>query len=157
MGTFSGVLDGSLLSSIPKEHEAHGLLQKYGAKVYAYADLPTQAKAAVDSYLRDESGWGPQVEQMRFALALWPTAPVGGAVVRMGRRFEPDGDQWQRGFNHYHEWYMKNVPVEQHGREDPWPSLLDVSPDGEFFLDGWHRFHRYVELGLPRVPVLWRV
>lgn len=158
MGTFAGVLGGSLLSSIPKTHTARLLLQRYGAEVYSYADLPPTAKAAVNQLMRDEGGWTVQeLNKRRFAVASWPTDEVGDAVVIMGARFEPDEDHWQHGFKHYHQWYVEQVELPDYSPSNPWPSLLDTSPDGEFFIDGWHRFHRYVQLGMKRVPVVWTV
>lgn len=60
-----------------------------------------------------------------------------------------------KDFEEYHKWYGE---VERHRRVRP--CILNCEEDfftWGLFQDGWHRFHRYVEMGLDKVPVLYYV
>lgn len=54
-------------------------------------------------------------------------------------------------FEEYHKWYIGHCGEEKHTKKNPWPCFLSEFDD-EFFEDGWHRFHRYVDLKMPSIP-----
>lgn len=57
-----------------------------------------------------------------------------------------------KNFEEYHKWYL-GVSKESHTKKNPWPCILSDFDD-EFFQDGWHRFHRYVQLKMPSIPCI---
>ena len=59
-------------------------------------------------------------------------------------------------FMDYHKWYTsyqfnhlkyKNINV--------WPCILSDNLNEELFQDGWHRFHRYVQLKMLSIPCVY--
>ena len=54
-------------------------------------------------------------------------------------------------FADYHTWYMKGIGVEKHTKKNAFPCILSDFDD-EFLQDGWHRFHRYVQLKMSSIP-----
>jgi hypothetical protein len=56
-------------------------------------------------------------------------------------------------FEDYHIWYMNDCGVDKHTKKDAWPCILSDFDD-EFFQDGWHRFHRYIELKMSKIPCI---
>ena len=64
-----------------------------------------------------------------------------------------DPGETHGSFEAYHKWYKPFIE-DKHSAKDPWPSIIDTG--GETFLqDGWHRFHRYVDLKLKKLPFLY--
>jgi hypothetical protein len=58
-------------------------------------------------------------------------------------------------FNEYHKWFVEGG-VEQHTSKGKWACILsNYNADLEFFEDGWHRFHRYVELKCRYIPCVF--
>jgi hypothetical protein len=55
-------------------------------------------------------------------------------------------------FNDYHTWYVSHSR-EKHTRRNAWPCILSDFK-GEFFQDGWHRFHRYIDLKMENIPCI---
>lgn len=56
-------------------------------------------------------------------------------------------------FDEYHKWYIEGGDIPQH--ESLWPIIL--SGDAEIILDGWHRFHSYVDKGIQVVPCVYPI
>lgn len=56
-------------------------------------------------------------------------------------------------FAKYHRWYLGHV-TDKHPPEDRWPAILDWQ-GAAFLQDGWHRFHRYLDLGVEELEFLY--
>jgi len=55
-------------------------------------------------------------------------------------------------FEDYHNWYV-GYGREKHTRRNAWPCILSDVKD-EFLQDGWHRFHRYIDLKMEKIPCI---
>jgi GNAT superfamily N-acetyltransferase len=63
-------------------------------------------------------------------------------------------------FDAYHAWYVGSLGEREAEQmpataDDPWPVILSSGEDDEALQDGWHRFHRYHQLGLEHVPAVF--
>jgi hypothetical protein len=56
-------------------------------------------------------------------------------------------------FDEYHAWYT-TYDMPNHTNRNPYPCILSSFND-ELFQDGWHRFHRYVELKMKMIPCVY--
>jgi len=57
-------------------------------------------------------------------------------------------------FGYYHNWYIQGGEMPKHTNVKKWPCILS-SFDDELFQDGWHRFHRYIQLGCKTIPCVF--
>lgn len=98
--------------------------------------------------------WVALYGERKFGYVVIPMSVLKDAIMECHADASVDFDT----FDAYHEWYVGRKWHVGHGhrhtRRNPWPVILD-STGTELFEDGWHRFHRYVELGLLMVPCLY--
>lgn len=90
-----------------------------------------------------------------FGIVDIPTPEVKRAVMSRDK----DMAENHPDFKDYHEWYKDRCSdwsgrgLPKHPPQNPWPCILS-SFDDEVFEDGWHRFHRYVQLGMRKIPCI---
>ena len=60
-----------------------------------------------------------------------------------------------KNFDAYHKWYQDCSGNPTHKRKNPWPCILGSDFKNEFIEDGWHRFHRYVQLKMLSIPCVY--
>ncbi len=57
--------------------------------------------------------------------------------------------QQYSSFDNYHEWYGSS---DLEDTNEIYPILM--TPYEDYIEDGWHRFHRYINMGLKEIPVV---
>jgi hypothetical protein len=158
-------------------------IRAHGGRIMPYSKLPIPARYAMAYYMAvDGEAWelptktatllstlrarSPQFltafkRQLLFLTAKYSKCRFG--LVQLPRqvaidlcwecRESRDDAASPKTFQQYHKWYLPFV-TDKHPANDPWPSILDSS--GYSFLeDGWHRFHRYIDLGMEQLPFLY--
>lgn len=90
-----------------------------------------------------EQHWGTQY----FELYALPLAEATAFVWDN----TPDLHDEHDDFNAYHTWYSA-FQMPKH-TDTTWPCILYPGGD-EALLDGWHRFHRYVQLKTEHIPFI---
>jgi len=82
--------------------------------------------------------------------------PIKYAKAECFRRLNNNGESFD-SFNDYHKWFMGDSGVEKHSIKSKWPCILSDLSDtkDDLFQDGWHRFHRYVELKCRFIPCVF--
>jgi hypothetical protein len=59
-------------------------------------------------------------------------------------------------FEEYHAYYKSVERVPRHPRKNRWPIFLSGrGRERETIIDGWHRFHSYVDSQAKEVPIIW--
>ena len=84
---------------------------------------------------------------MKFGVVNIPMSVCKAEVMKRDKDMAED----HKDFETYHKWYKRDCGIPRHKHTNPWPCILSGFND-EVFEDGWHRFHRYVQLGLDSVP-----
>jgi hypothetical protein len=107
-----------------------------------YALLKRMFARSLPHYVREHG-------DQKFGLVTIPTAVMTAAMMKTGEHSR-DYPTWEA----YHQWYLSSCGEVTHTRRNPWPVILDDDHD-ELLQDGWHRFHRYVQIGLPTIPCLY--
>jgi hypothetical protein len=161
------------------------LQREYGGQVIPYRDLPRPAQLAMAYFMAidgqvwrtpdwfdakwnkvypDEIACRKVFERAlphfirrhglrKFGYVVIPMNVLEDAVMACSH-----DEDFPDNFAEYHRRYtqigngMNYRP--SYNRRNPWPVILD-STGNELFKDGWHRFHRYVDLGLLTVPCLY--
>ena len=143
------------------------LAKKYKAKVFKFKDLPLVAQLALIVYCdrlvegmdhyegKPVKDYLPKVLKKhgnaRFGLATIPMEVLKQEVMT---RNEDVREDWTGDWNAYHKWYIGHGRPAEHPKSSVWPPILSCFND-EVFQDGWHRFHRYAELGIKEIPVVY--
>lgn len=69
---------------------------------------------------------------------------------------ETDVSESFEDFKDYHNWYLSGFNNPNHTKKNRWPCILSGGKEGYDILeDGWHRFHRYVQLGCRNIPCVF--
>lgn len=156
-------------------------IRKYGGRVVRYDELPPPAQLAAAWFLTDaeylaKTSWklppdAPMdFEEIRdefpsylpffrrkYGGTKWgyvevPMRELTSAVMQttIGEDFP--------SFDKYHRSYVRSARSSgrwpAYSKKSPWPVILSPDDD-EIMEDGWHRFHRYYDLGLRNVPALY--
>lgn len=121
------------------------LVKKLNGTEIAYKDLPQNAKNSVDVYYRNEFCYDIKDDDV-FGYVEIPMKELK-AVIGC-----PDNLPYKT-FEEYHKWYMDGGDIPSH--KDVWAVIL--SSDDEIILDGWHRFHSYVEKDVKMVPCIYPI
>jgi hypothetical protein len=85
----------------------------------------------------------------KFGYVVIPMSVMKDAVMKCG----DDISQDFATFDDYHKWFVRQ-DILVHSARNRWPVILDNTGDS-LLQDGWHRFHRYVQLKLLMVPCLY--
>jgi len=140
------------------------LIEEFGGTTVAFKDLPTEAQKAMAHYMAaDGEAWETddlrtcrrKYGRVRFGVVRVPRQVLETECVRNFLSASDKHNQTWETFEEYHQWYMEDSVVENHG-DSVWPVILNCFPD-EILQDGWHRFHHYVENRLETVPCLYYV
>ena len=140
-------------------------IKRFGARQVSFAALPPSARLALACYCHDVHGKDSKDEAMlreamdearekfrcrKFWIASIPMAALQAEIVARGLEGAPFP---YADFAAYHEWYVKQGGIPDHG-DSHWPCVLSEYDD-EVFEDGWHRFHSYVQKGHRTVLVVF--
>lgn len=116
-------------------------------------ELPPQHQKALEEW-----GFASTVTDCRYLIGDVPTDKLVEIVMSISNKHTDLEKRWSGDWEAYHAWYVsternpeKRWSYEGAGENYP----LVISPLSKYFIeDGWHRFHRYVEVGLLAIPVL---
>lgn len=151
------------------------LFHDHGGKIYSYKDLMMPAKLAIAQYMAiDGEAWRlpntkqdidfltckfelqsmirffeKEYGQIKFGYVMIPTESLIEQIMKELSEFE----NWEE----YHKWYVGQGIMPKHTKKAPWPVILcklDYN-ESEILQDGWHRFHRYYDLGLVEIPAVY--
>jgi hypothetical protein len=148
------------------------LIEKYGGERILYRDLPKSAQLAIAHYMAIDGEAWPLPEIRKYPLNItswlpkhlsyfvenWGDKPFGYvelpmeevmADVMRNPEIKADFSDWEA----YHDWYSVG-PMPKHTSKDPWPVILSDYSD-ETLQDGWHRLHRYYDLGMETIPAVY--
>jgi len=65
-----------------------------------------------------------------------------------------ENSDWKT-FTEYTDWYKTiRYDIPKHSKKKRWPCILSGF-DEELLEDGWHRFHRYIDLGCRYIPCIF--
>jgi hypothetical protein len=140
------------------------LIAMHDWEIVTLEDLPIHYKKALVAHgiwpkeLREFSEKHPA----EFILKVWRRTKKFGVVyipIEMMKLIvmnDPDRRNDFDTFNEYHNYFKKVEPVPTHPANRLWP----IIPSGrgrerETILDGWHRFHAYVDANVKKIPILW--
>jgi hypothetical protein len=149
------------------------LMNQYGGEIVPFKNLTTPYKLAIAWYMSvDGTAWELPFEsfylddntlkksfikninmfdkeygKVKFGVI---DIPIDVCKLKVLERME-DRNKF-KNFEEYHKWYL-GVGKESHSIKNAWPCILSDFDD-EFFQDGWHRFHRYVQLKMPSIPCI---
>lgn len=87
---------------------------------------------------------------------IWGRVSIPVELMKLQVMNDPDRKNDFEEFTRYHAYYRRVEKVPKHPLKNRWP----IFPSGrnrerETILDGWHRFHSYVEAGAQDIPILW--
>ena len=133
-------------------------------KIVRLRDLELHEKKALIAHgiwprpLRKEAEEDPE----RFCNRVFGRRKVWGKVfipielMKLQVMNDPDRRNDFNVFEEYHAYYKRVEKVPKHPKTRRWP----IFPSGrnrerETILDGWHRFHSYVDSGAQEIPILW--
>lgn len=122
---------------------ANILFNKYKGVELSYEELPECAVMAVKTYLIRECGNYIYPDE-KFGFVNIPLYELKEAIEKAFK------EKWST-FEKYHKWYMSFGDIIYH--DIVWAII--INDDKEIILDGWHRFHSYVELNLEVIPVVY--
>jgi hypothetical protein len=155
------------------------LIRRYEGKNVRYADLPRPAQMAIAHYMvvdSDGAAWGEKLPEWTDALSVpqlkarlpellpYLTQRYGGklfGLVRipmtaLAQSIMQDEDMSGfKSFDDYSRAFVRQNEMPRHGPKDMWPVILDTNNDFETLQDGWHRLHRYFQLGATSVPAVY--
>ena len=155
------------------------LIRRYGGKSVRYADLPRPAQMAIAHYMVVDSegaAWGEKLPEWTEALSVpqlkarlpellpylkrrYGDKPFGLVQIPMtalAQSIMQDEDMSGfKSFDDYHRMYIGQGDMPRHGSKDMWPVILDTTNDFETLQDGWHRLHRYYQLGAASIPAVY--
>lgn len=125
-----------------------------------YSDLPSDIQKAIESYYH---GYDAEVDENvlweHSTLPLWRVAQYvweDPAIKGEHASFQDYHRWWKSGRNWHRSWMRLNpdsiLPIILNGRPGS-----PYDPDIGAILDGWHRFHWYVDHWGPqkKIPVTW--
>lgn len=85
----------------------------------------------------------------RFVIAEIAMSDLQQCVMQDPEILE-NWDSWKD----YHQWYIQAADdIPSHSSRNPWPVIL-ASTHKETIEDGWHRFHRYSQIGMNTIPCI---
>lgn len=129
----------------------------------SFNELPSACKKAliqyfaIDGYHKDITGdgWDKLISQANIAwkdrVYHLENATTEDAIRHVWDN-SPELKHDYESFDKYHQAYLSGGGIPAHPNSD-WPILS--SPDGfEALIDGWHRFHAYIEQGFTHIPIL---
>lgn len=127
------------------EDMGHKLYRKYRGKKMKFMDLPECAKKAIEVYFIEE-----------FEMDIYGNTIFGYVEIpriELEKAINSIGNFDNESFEEYHQWYMSGGDIPEH--TEVWAVILDsdIRTD-EILLDGWHRFHCYVEQGVEILPAI---
>jgi hypothetical protein len=96
------------------------------------------------------SFYGNKYGDCKFGISSIPTSILKAEVLKRDYEAMEAFGNWDE----YHKWYGENCGLPKHKKQYPWFCILSDSND-EVFQDGWHRFHRYTDLGLKEIPCVY--
>lgn len=164
----------------PTNRRVWDLIRQYGGKTVRYADLPRPAQLAIAHYMgvdSDGAAWGENLPAWADALSLpqlqrrlpellpylkqrYGDKPFGFVRIPMKAladsimQDEDIGTDY-RTFDEYHRDFVRGGYMPRHGTRDMWPVILDTNNEFETLQDGWHRLHRYYQLGARSIPAIY--
>lgn len=109
------------------------------------------------SFIKNIDMFDKEYGKEKFGVMNIPVDVCKQLVIKIMEEGEYLGDglneklPFKYEFKAYHKWYMSGCGVEKHTKKNAWPCILSDFDD-EFFQDGWHRFHRYIELKISSIP-----
>jgi len=129
--------------TLPEQMEEEGMLRLTKSKQH-HSGLKDFYAKIISSYLHI---FVQKYGKKKFGVVNLPMSVCKNEVMKRDKDMAED----HKDFETYHKWYMEGVGIPRHKKMNPWPCILSGFDD-ELFEDGWHRFHRYVQLGLDNVP-----
>lgn len=119
---------------------------KYWDKIDSIAKRVLKTSKGMQFYL-DKYG------DEKFGYANIPTSALKEAYMKAEWGADSFGCNW-KDFKDYSNWYKENQDCPKHSPKNKWPCILSTHSE-ELLEDGWHRFHRYIELGCRKIPCLF--
>jgi len=131
------------------------ILKQYGLQFYTYEALPAEAKLAIEEY-RSEYDTPATIRRRRYGLAQVPLSVVADIHLRDANRGQAAcGFDLFADFAAYHRECTQQGDTPSYPSGSPrWPCIISSLED-EFFEDGHHRFHAYVNAGDTHIPCLY--
>jgi len=93
--------------------------------------------------------------KVKFGMVNLPIKVAKELSFKKCNVYDDDGNRdGFSSFDEYHKWYIENGGIPHHSKANPFPCILSSFND-ELFQDGWHRFHRYCQLGMKFIPCVY--
>lgn len=154
------------------------MIRDYGGEVMRFDELPKPAQLAIAHYMAiDGEAWelperyrpfGVSVKHLKkslpdmlphfrdlyghkkFGYVKIPMSELAASIMQ-----DEDIRNEYDTFDEYHDWFISGGDIPKHTTKDPRPVILDTVNDFETLEDGWHRLHRYYELGMRTIPAVY--
>ena len=160
------------------------LAQQYGPKVMPFKQLPVGAKMALVWYMAVDGEAWELPEELQGASGLGAAGKkLAAKILARMAYFDKAYGTVRFGYveipsdvlnaaildAHKENWHLlavpRKIPKEGTGKAGPWlytgslsittwPCILD-SDTGDILQDGWHRYGRYLDAGLPQIPCVF--
>lgn len=119
------------------------LFNKFNGTYIEYDKLPECARKAIDIYFVNEFG----ITYESNDIFGYVVVPLNELIIAV-----QNSDEDYVDFEKYHQDYMSRGDVSSH--ETVWALILDLYSN-DIILDGWHRFHSYIEKGINLIPMVF--
>lgn len=125
------------------------LYNTYDGKTYRYDELPEVYRKAAEVYWVEE--FGVEEEYLKKKLYGCFELPMD-ILIELVMQTDGIKDSYNT-FEEYHKDYISNEDEADY--KEQWACIL-AEPDkgNEIIYDGWHRFHKYYQQGMTKVPCL---
>lgn len=87
---------------------------------------------------------------LKFGYVHIPSSILMYETLRRDYELKKQFSAWKD----YHDWYKSFGDMPRHTNKNLWPCILSGF-NNEVLEDGHHRFHRYVELGVKKIPCVY--
>lgn len=128
------------------------LLVKHNAqRKLRFEQLPVGARKAVEQYMNEGEPDSDWKKIRRFGYVVVPIREFTVFLMQYHTALHADHGM---NFEGYHEWYIDDgMPT--HSARNRWYSILNLKWADTVLEDGWHRFHRYYQLGCTTLPLVF--
>lgn len=116
-----------------------------------FEKLPPEYQMSIRQYTSEglsEEEFVDHIPNYKFLYGEVPTEVLVKEIERVHKAEIGDS------FDSYHQWYLGQGYIPDHGPENRWPVTLSEYYEEEVLEDGWHRLHDYYRKGHKTIPVV---
>lgn len=110
-----------------------------------YKKLPLSARKAIKWFATKDGGNCIDYHTKKYGYGIIATSDIIECVMN-----DEDIKDF-KSFAEYHDWYDVDVIHPIQDIDKRWAVLID----NEIIVDGWHRFHSYINSGYNEIPVIY--